>query len=346
MMRAPASGFFAPCCVRSAIRPGISCSARRISLRPNSACDEVLHLERFAAGGLRGGERMRSSRLLLPCLSLLSLQCAGPRHRTSLRRCRSRLRCLRCAAVRFLRGCHEQPRTLRPRIRAAAGRSRSRSNPASLSSRCDLLFARSRARRGPSAAGSSRDRAAACRRRAARPPGLRTRATSASARSGLRHVVQHQHQRRRVEPRVVDRQRLELAAAQVDVVEAAAGASRAACSIAAEASTAITRATNGASAALTWPGAAAEVADDPRRRRASAGERREVEAIAEQLVAQPIPLAGRRGEELLRLRCGARRAPPAGGAGPARPPASTPTCSRTSSHSRRAAGSSSSRVIV
>src|SRR6516162_169692 len=37
MMRAPASGFLALCCLRKAIKPGISCSARRISLRPNSA---------------------------------------------------------------------------------------------------------------------------------------------------------------------------------------------------------------------------------------------------------------------------------------------------------------------
>ena len=36
---------------------------------------------------------------------------------------------------------------------------------------------------------------------------------------GLRHVVEHQHQRRRIEPRIVDRQRFELAAAQIDVVE-------------------------------------------------------------------------------------------------------------------------------
>ena len=35
----------------------------------------------------------------------------------------------------------------------------------------------------------------------------------------LRHVVQHEHQRRRIEPRIVDRQRFELAAPQVDVVE-------------------------------------------------------------------------------------------------------------------------------
>src|SRR5258706_4852047 len=37
MMRAPVSGLAAPYCCRSAINPGISCSARRISLRPNSA---------------------------------------------------------------------------------------------------------------------------------------------------------------------------------------------------------------------------------------------------------------------------------------------------------------------
>ena len=68
----------------------------------------------------------------------------------------------------------------------------------------------------------------------------------------LRHVMQHQHQRRRVEPGIVDRQRLELAAPEIDVVESVQ-ALFAACSIAAEASTATTRATNGASAALTWP---------------------------------------------------------------------------------------------
>src|SRR5712691_4577945 len=45
MTRAPASGFLAPCCARSAIRPGISCSARRISLRPNSACERSFTLK-------------------------------------------------------------------------------------------------------------------------------------------------------------------------------------------------------------------------------------------------------------------------------------------------------------
>ena len=36
-IRAPASGFDSPYCSRMAISPGISCSARPISLRPNSA---------------------------------------------------------------------------------------------------------------------------------------------------------------------------------------------------------------------------------------------------------------------------------------------------------------------
>jgi hypothetical protein len=37
VIRAPASGWLGPNSLRMAIRPGISCSASRISLRPNSA---------------------------------------------------------------------------------------------------------------------------------------------------------------------------------------------------------------------------------------------------------------------------------------------------------------------
>ena len=37
MMRAPASGFCLPYLARTAIRPGISCSAKRISARPRVA---------------------------------------------------------------------------------------------------------------------------------------------------------------------------------------------------------------------------------------------------------------------------------------------------------------------
>ena len=49
-----------------AISPGISCSARRISLRPNSASDRSCDLVRLAAGGLRGLERVPSP--AVPCL--------------------------------------------------------------------------------------------------------------------------------------------------------------------------------------------------------------------------------------------------------------------------------------
>ena len=86
----------------------------------------------------------------------------------------------------------------------------------------------------------------------------------------LRHVVQHQHQRRRVEPRIVDRQRLELAAAQVDVVERRAAACFAACSIAADASTRDHARDERRERRADLAGAAAEIADRPVARRRSA----------------------------------------------------------------------------
>src|SRR5437667_3550404 len=42
--RALASGLLPACCLRRAMRPGISCSARRISLRPNSASERSFTL--------------------------------------------------------------------------------------------------------------------------------------------------------------------------------------------------------------------------------------------------------------------------------------------------------------
>ena len=44
MMRAPASGRLPAYSARSAIRPGISCSARRISFRPHSASERSFTL--------------------------------------------------------------------------------------------------------------------------------------------------------------------------------------------------------------------------------------------------------------------------------------------------------------
>ena len=73
----------------------------------------------------------------------------------------------------------------------------------------------------------------------------------------------------------------------------------AAASIAAEASTPMTRRTNGATSAETCAGAAAEIGDDPVGIE-QAEQRLGRHGRAEQLVAQPAPLAGRAGEEGLR----------------------------------------------
>ena len=71
-------------------------------------------------------------------------------------------------------------------------------------------------------------------------------------------------------------------------------------SISSDASTAMTRATCGARAAVTTAGAATQVANDQRgveQRRDSRVNKR----CCRKLVAEPVPLSGRRGEELLRL---------------------------------------------
>jgi hypothetical protein len=60
LIRAPARGLLAPCCLRSAINPGISCSASLISLRPKSACERSLTV-RLAARHLCRSERMHFS---------------------------------------------------------------------------------------------------------------------------------------------------------------------------------------------------------------------------------------------------------------------------------------------
>ena len=52
---------------RSAIRPGISCSASRISLRPNSASDRSFTLNGSRPAAFARGERVNASRLQLPC---------------------------------------------------------------------------------------------------------------------------------------------------------------------------------------------------------------------------------------------------------------------------------------
>jgi hypothetical protein len=74
----------------------------------------------------------------------------------------------------------------------------------------------------------------------------------------------------------------------------------AACSIAADASTANHARDKRRERLAGAAGAASEIADRPGAL-GERGQRGEVKTIAEELVAQPIPLAGRRGEELLRF---------------------------------------------
>ena len=64
-MRAPASGCASPYSVRSAIRPGISCSAREISLRPKPARERSATLKSASPVGV-----VRR----VPVLAVMSLQ--------------------------------------------------------------------------------------------------------------------------------------------------------------------------------------------------------------------------------------------------------------------------------
>src|SRR5262249_48043734 len=69
MMRAPASGLVPACCFRSAIRPGISCSARRISLRPKSASERSLTLKGCRPAALAASNGCSFSTIVAICAS-------------------------------------------------------------------------------------------------------------------------------------------------------------------------------------------------------------------------------------------------------------------------------------
>src|ERR1700674_5063764 len=205
MMRAPASGFLAPCCFRSAIRPGISCSARRISLRPNSACERsfTLYGSRPAAFAAANGciFSVTVAISLLLCL-------AGVIRRPSVRR---------PSPSGPRRRCDEQSRALRPGIgRQGNDPNVLEAGPGQQS--LHMLLAEPEphvAHLLPIVLAIVRlhvdeDHAAA---------GLQDARHLGERALRLGHVMEHQHQRRRVEPRIVYRQRLEISAPEVDVVE-------------------------------------------------------------------------------------------------------------------------------
>ena len=59
MIRAPASGFFAPCCFAKRHQPGHLLLGEADFLAAELGQRQILDLERFAAGGLRRVEGMK-----------------------------------------------------------------------------------------------------------------------------------------------------------------------------------------------------------------------------------------------------------------------------------------------
>jgi len=114
----------------------------------------------------------------------------------------------------------------------------------------------------------------------------------------LRRVVQHEHQRRRVQLSIIDRDGFQLAFSQLDICAAVQPPLRRG-----EHRRGVVNADDSAHEGRECfgdaAGAAAEIADGPPGP-SQAGQRRQMETVAEQLVAQPIPPAGRRRKERLR----------------------------------------------
>ena len=116
---------------------------------------------------------------------------------------------------------------------------------------------------------------------------------------GIRQVVQNEEQRRSVERSILNRQRLELAAPDVDVGEIADALSRRVEHV----GRSIDRdhlLDEGREGRGHLAGPASEVADDPLRVEQS-GQRVQIRGAAEEVLAKAVPLPRRRSEEFLRL---------------------------------------------
>ncbi len=227
---------------------------------------------------------------------------------------------------------------------AASGAMRIRSKPAAASmppQRSSL----NPATRGPSAGGSPRDRAAACRRSAAVRPACSTRAASRKRGRRIRQMVQHEQQRRGIETRRPSSGSASSSPCRTSTLSCSRRRRRAACEHVARTDRPQSRcATNGASAAATWP--------VPQPRSPTTHRRRAGRA------APGGTTRGRTAPAAARSHCPAADAknccdfalPAAEHA--LQPPASwsapgvAVTCSRSSAHSRRVAGPRSSSASV
>ena len=162
--------------------------------------------------------------------------------------------CLSASWWRRAAGGEERPalglRRGRQRLDADAARTRRRASQSR-----HLRAARSRARRGPSARGTRRGRARSMSTTRSRPPGPQRRAPPRAARrAGSATWCSTRHETRGVERAVVDRQRLELAVAHLDVAsKRAEPLARRRRAWRASRRRRSRCATNGASASVTWP---------------------------------------------------------------------------------------------
>src|SRR5688572_7779244 len=84
MIRAPASGFAFLCSARMAIKPGISCSASRISFRPHSASPRSFTLKAGRSSALGAGRTVVVIDLMSPLKDQSVLQTANCNQRSAL----------------------------------------------------------------------------------------------------------------------------------------------------------------------------------------------------------------------------------------------------------------------
>src|SRR5262245_20441014 len=187
--RAPASGFCAPYCRLSAMSPGISCSARRISFRPKSASARSFTLKGSRPAAFAAAKGCSFSTTVAIVLSPL---CTSGRDEQS-RTFRSRIG-----------GQRHDGDLLEPSVAEQAADVRLRETEPDVAHLLLVAFAVVGEHVGDHDAAAGCDDARGFGQRACR----------------IGHMVQHEHHQRRVEPAVVDRQRLEIASTQIDVVEA------------------------------------------------------------------------------------------------------------------------------
>ena len=253
MMRAPASGFLRAVLLAQRHQAGHFLLGEPDLLAPEFGERQVFHLERLAAGGLGGGEGMKcwggGSHVLF---SFLNVRGAPPPRAVPSPLSRLGFGCIDLLLSAAFSQCQRTVPGLLISDPASSGTILIVGESALRRGFAGCAHLKTRARRDPSAGGSSRDRAAACRRSAPAARLEHARRLRCSARSGS--------------GRWCSTSASVAASSRASSIGSASSSPRrsstlsnpcsrffAACSIAADASTAMTRLTNGASAAVICP---------------------------------------------------------------------------------------------